>query len=45
MKFTGDVPDFDAVDEARRAAAAHGYRCRAKHFFNNKNELSVMAWV
>ena len=42
MKFTGEAPDFDTVDEARRVAAAHGYRVRAKHFFNNKNELEIM---
>ena len=42
MKFTGETPDFDTVDEARRVAAAHGYRVRAKHFFNNKNELEIM---
>ena len=42
MKFTGETPDFDTVDEARRVAAAHGYKSRAKHFFNNKNELEIM---
>ena len=41
-KFTGEMPDFDTVDEARRVAAAHGYKSRAKHFFNNKNELEIM---
>ena len=42
MKFTGEMPDFDTVDEALRVAAAHGYKSRAKHFFNNKNELEIM---
>lgn len=36
MKFTGDTPPFDSVEEARKAAVAHGYRFRAMHHFSNK---------
>ena len=41
MKFTSE-PDFDAIDEARRAAEANSYRFRAMHHFSNKNEVSLM---
>ena len=42
MKFTGDVPDFEAVDEAQAAAGQHGYHFRAMHHFSNKNECTLM---
>lgn len=42
MKFTGDEPDYDAVDDARGAAEGAGYRFRAMHHFSNKNEVSLM---
>ena len=41
MKFTGEMPDFDTVDEARRVAAAHGYKSRAA-CANNKGELEIV---
>jgi 23S rRNA (cytidine2498-2'-O)-methyltransferase len=44
MKFTGDVPDFVAMAEARAVAERLGFRARLKHFFANKNEVTVMAW-
>ena len=43
MKFKGNEPDFDAIDDARAVAERHGYRIRVKHFFANKNEVSIMA--
>jgi 23S rRNA C2498 (ribose-2'-O)-methylase RlmM len=42
MKFTGDTPDFVAVEEARHVAEGHGFRFRAMHHFSNKNEVSLM---
>eukprot|EP00980_Cylindrotheca_fusiformis_P015194 scaffold4204_cov140-Cylindrotheca_fusiformis.AAC.13 len=38
MKFQGEKPAFDDLDHAINVAESHGYHCRAKHFFNNKNE-------
>ncbi len=42
MKFHGSEPDFPALQEAIDLAIHHGYKCRAKHFFNNKNEVTLM---
>jgi len=42
MKFRGDAPDFAALDAALRAAEDRGYAARAKHFFSNKNEATLM---
>jgi hypothetical protein len=42
MKFHGSQPDLDAIDQAVQVAQIHGYHCRAKHFFNNKNEVTLM---
>ena len=42
MKFRGDAPDFGALDAALRAAEDRGYAARAKHFFSNKNEATLM---
>lgn len=41
MKFQSE-PSFDAVDAAADAAADAGFAFRAKHFFNNKNEVTCM---
>ena len=43
MKFKGDEPDFDAIEAARKVAQQHGFACRSKHFFSNKNEITLMA--
>ena len=42
MKFHGNQPDFAAIQESMDLAKSHGYHCRAKHFFNNKNEVTLM---
>jgi len=42
MKFRGDAPDLDALNAALRAAEDRGYAARAKHFFSNKNEVTLM---
>ena len=42
MKFKGDVPDFDAVEAAQEVARQNGYVTRVKHFFSNKNEVTIM---
>ena len=42
MKFKGESPDYDAISEAFGLAEKHGYACRAKHFFSNKNEITLM---
>ncbi|KAL7532044.1 hypothetical protein ACHAXR_004393, partial [Thalassiosira sp. AJA248-18] len=42
MKFQGDEPDLDELDRAIRMVKGHGYSCRVKHFFNNKNEVTFM---
>ncbi len=41
MKFKG-APDWEQLESARKVAAAAGYACRSKHFFNNKNEVTLM---
>jgi hypothetical protein len=41
MKFKG-APDWEQLARARAVAAAAGYVCRSKHFFNNKNEVTLM---
>jgi hypothetical protein len=41
IKFKGD-PDWPAVDAARAVAVAAGYDVLARHFFNDKNELTLM---
>ncbi len=43
MKFTGEQPDFGAIDDAAAAAARRGYALRAMHHFSNKNEVTLMA--
>ena len=42
MKFQGGEPAWDALELAVRSAEERGYHCRAKHAFNNKNELTLM---
>lgn len=42
MKFKGDT-DWQALDAALAAASGHGYAVRARHFFNDKNEVTLMA--
>lgn len=42
MKFHGSEPDLEALHKAIGLAQSQGYRCRAKHFFNNKNEVTLM---
>ena len=38
----GDEPDWGALEDARAVARKHGYEHRSKHFFNNKNECTLM---
>ena len=42
VKFKGESPNWDALKKAIDVAAQFGYDCRAKHFFNNKNEVTLM---
>jgi len=42
MKFQGDEPDLDELDNAIQIVGGLGYGCRVKHFFNNKNEVTFM---
>jgi FtsJ-like methyltransferase len=42
VKFQGSTPSWDALDTAIKVARDHGYYARAKHFFNNKNEVTLM---
>ena len=41
MKFQGDA-DWDALERACDVARAHHYDVRPKHFFSNKNEVTLM---
>lgn len=41
MKFQQEA-DFDELDRAIETVTKHGYHCRVKHFFNNKNEVTIM---
>lgn len=42
MKFKGQEPHLAALSAALDAARALGYAARAKHFFSNKNEVTIM---
>ncbi len=42
MKFKG-WPDFDLIDAAVQVCRDAGYFARAKHFFNDKHEITLMA--
>ena len=41
MKFKGG-PDFELIDQALNAARQAGWWMRAKHFFNDKHEVTLM---
>jgi len=41
MKFQAGV-DWAALDEAGSVAESLGYDFRSKHFFNNKNEVTLL---
>ncbi len=41
MKFKRG-PDWEELQRALETARSHGYFARAKHFFNDKNEVTVM---
>jgi hypothetical protein len=41
-KFQGEAIPWDALDAAVGVVRVHGYKCRVKHFFNNKNEVTLM---
>ena len=42
MKFQGSEPSWDCLDKAIQVAESYQYQSRAKHFFNNKNEVTLM---
>ncbi|CAJ1941339.1 unnamed protein product [Cylindrotheca closterium] len=42
MKFQGTEPSFADLQTSIDLAKSLGYGCRAKHFFNNKNEVTLM---
>jgi hypothetical protein len=42
MKFKGDTPAWDELRKCKEVADQNGYSFRAKHFFNNKNEVTLM---
>ena len=42
MKFQGREPAWGVVSESIELADKYGYDGRAKHFFNNKNEVTLM---
>ncbi len=42
MKFQGGT-NWRALEDAMAVAQRHGYAVRAKHFFNDKNEVTLMA--
>lgn len=41
MKFKGE-PDWPALERAKMTAEAHQYKLLVRHFFNDKNELTLM---
>lgn len=41
MKFKGE-PDWAQLEKAEEVAAEAQYAFRSKHFFNNKNEITLM---
>jgi 23S rRNA (cytidine2498-2'-O)-methyltransferase len=43
VKFQGEMPAWEELDKCIQIAESHGYECRAKHFFNNKHEVTLMA--
>mmetsp|Transcript_6029 Transcript_6029/g.13445 ORF Transcript_6029/g.13445 Transcript_6029/m.13445 type:complete len:454 (+) Transcript_6029:889-2250(+) len=42
VKFRGLEPTWNSLYNAMQVASANGYQARAKHFFNNKNEVTLM---
>jgi len=42
-KFQGKGVPWDELRHAEATAKSHGYACETKHFFNNKNEVTLMA--
>ena len=42
MKFRGPEPDWACLEQALAIGRWKGYHARAKHFFNNKNEVTLM---
>ena len=42
MKFQGSKPAWKEIEEAFDVATTFKYCVRAKHFFNNKNEITLM---
>lgn len=42
MKFQGDTPAWEELQTAIDRARELGFACRAKHFFSNKNEVTLM---
>jgi len=42
VKFQGKTPSWEALQSAIDIAESHGYDACAKHFFNNKNEVTMM---
>jgi 23S rRNA (cytidine2498-2'-O)-methyltransferase len=42
VKFQGETPSWEIMDKAIVMGESHGYYNRAKHFFNNKNEVTLM---
>lgn len=42
MKFQGTTPSWEDLDDALQVAKSYSYAARAKHFFNNKNEVTLM---
>lgn len=42
-KFQGKEIPWDELRNAEEVARGHGYSCLTKHFFNNKNEVTLMA--
>lgn len=44
MKFRGE-PDWQALDAALAVARGLGYAVRARHFFNDKNEVTLLGVI
>lgn len=44
IKFQGSNPSWEYIDEAIQVAESHRYCARVKHFFNNKNEVTLMLY-
>jgi len=42
VKFQGAEVPFEELDKMITASSRYGYSCRVKHFFNNKNEVTMM---